>query len=166
MAYSNPFLLIPPPVPNALLIFVRIFKTTARQDEFTGSIPTGGSNLWGHGKIDAYASVVSAFNSTDVDNEDKLPASFELYNNFPNPFNPSTTIKFGVPVESKVSVSVFNLLGEKVADLLDEVKSSGTYSLKWDAADHSSGIYICRINSTSISDGKNYSRMIKMMLMK
>ncbi len=143
-----------------------ILRKTARQDEFTGTIPIDGSNLWGHGKIDAYTAVYSAFNSTSVDNENYITDSYELYNNFPNPFNPTTAIKFNVPFESRVNASVYNILGEKVTDLLNEVKHTGVYTINWNAENFSSGTYICKVDFNSADGKNNSSKIIKMMLMK
>jgi photosystem II stability/assembly factor-like uncharacterized protein len=86
--------------------------------------------------------------------------SFELTQNYPNPFNPSTTIKYSVPTEGKVSLKVYNLLGEEVATLINQNQSAGTYSVSFDASSLSSGIYFYQLSS-----GNNVS-VKKMMLVK
>ncbi|MDP4196139.1 MAG: YCF48-related protein [Bacteroidota bacterium] len=86
--------------------------------------------------------------------------SFELTQNYPNPFNPSTTIKYSVPNEGKVSLKVYNLLGEEVATLVNQNQSAGTYSVNFDASSLSSGIYFYQLSS-----GNNVS-VKKMMLVK
>lgn len=77
--------------------------------------------------------------------EENLPLSVELYQNYPNPFNPSTTISFFLPEEGKVKLAVFNIVGQPVAVLIDDVKSQGEYSIEWDASDVPSGMYIYQL---------------------
>ena len=79
-----------------------------------------------------------------------LPTSFELLENYPNPFNPSTTIGFKLAADSHIRVSVFDLLGRKVATLTDQPYSRGTHQITWDASAMSSGQYIYRMEA----DGK------------
>ena len=68
-----------------------------------------------------------------------------MYQNYPNPFNPNTTIKFAVPKETQVNLSVFNILGEKVKELKNEVMKPGNYTLEFNATALASGVYIYRI---------------------
>ena len=79
-----------------------------------------------------------------------VPTSFELLDNYPNPFNPSTTIGFKLATDSHISVSVFDVLGRKVATLTDQPYSIGTHQITWDASAVSSGQYIYRMEA----DGK------------
>lgn len=79
-------------------------------------------------------------------NSDLIPASFFVEQNFPNPFNPSTTISFGLPERARVSVEVFNLVGEKISELCNEIREAGVYAETWHAEGFPSGIYLCRIN--------------------
>lgn len=81
-----------------------------------------------------------------LENDLGIPTEVELYQNYPNPFNPSSVIRFGVPNTAKVHLEVFDVLGRKVATLLDnETKNPGRYNLKFDARDLASGIYIYRL---------------------
>lgn len=73
------------------------------------------------------------------------PNTFALEQNYPNPFNPSTSISFTLPVESQVELSVYTLTGQKIATLVDGVRTSGQHSVSFDASNLSSGIYIYRI---------------------
>ncbi|HEX2865858.1 MAG TPA: T9SS type A sorting domain-containing protein [Ignavibacteriales bacterium] len=68
--------------------------------------------------------------------------SYQLFNNFPNPFNPSTTISYSIPKESYVELKVFDMLGREVASLVNKEQSAGEYKVKFDASSLSSGIYI------------------------
>jgi hypothetical protein len=75
-----------------------------------------------------------------------LPGKYGLAQNYPNPFNPSTVISYSIPVNAHVALSIFNLLGEKVTDLVNEFKESGTHSVNFNAAGLSSGTYIYTLN--------------------
>lgn len=74
-----------------------------------------------------------------------LPDQFELYNNYPNPFNPTTTVRFALPLEGPVQLSVYDVLGRKVADLIDENLPADFHEITWDARNLASGIYIYRL---------------------
>ncbi len=90
-----------------------------------------------------------------------IPTGFVLYDNYPNPFNPSTTIQFAVPAASHVSLKVFDLLGREVATLLDEYSIAGVRSVRFDASQFhlASGVYFYRIQAGS------FERTKKMVLM-
>ncbi|HSD62629.1 MAG TPA: S8/S53 family peptidase, partial [Ignavibacteriaceae bacterium] len=77
----------------------------------------------------------------------KLPLEYSLLQNYPNPFNPSTKIKYSVPENSNVKISVFNTLGEKVAELVNQQKNAGTYEVDFNAANLSSGLYFYRLEA-------------------
>ena len=84
------------------------------------------------------------FKSSFVDGS--LPAGFTLNQNFPNPFNPSTNIKYSLPFDTHVKVAIFNLLGQRIRTLVDDYKTAGHWTLKWDGKDANgkdvaSGIY-------------------------
>ena len=70
------------------------------------------------------------------------PEEFELGQNFPNPFNPSTNINFSVPEESFVNLKVYNVQGEEIATLVNENLSTGAYKVDWDASNLPSGVYV------------------------
>ena len=70
------------------------------------------------------------------------PQQFRLEANFPNPFNPKTRINYQLPVSGNVELSIYNLLGQKVATLVNRRQQAGNYSVEWDASDLSSGVYI------------------------
>jgi hypothetical protein len=76
-----------------------------------------------------------------------LPKTFALLQNYPNPFNPSTTIRFELPKASKVNLSIYNILGQKIATLVDEFKIPGYYQIKWDAKSMANGIYFYSIRT-------------------
>jgi hypothetical protein len=84
----------------------------------------------------------------------ELPVSFELYQNYPNPFNPSTTIKFAVPKESIVNLSVYNVLGELVQSLANDLMKPGNYQYEFDASNLASGVYLYRLTAGSYIETK------------
>ncbi|MGE5436279.1 MAG: choice-of-anchor D domain-containing protein [Syntrophothermus sp.] len=104
---------------------------------------------------------------SDVNDEGKaIPKEYSLEQNFPNPFNPSTVIRYSLPYESRVKVSIFNSLGQLVNELVDKIEASGNYEKAFNAGNLPSGIYIYSISVQS-TDGKNsFSSVKKMMLVK
>lgn len=98
--------------------------------------------------------------SSEIEVSDDAPMAYNLYQNYPNPFNPSTNITFDVAKSGFVSLEVFNMLGQKVADLVQEPKAAGSYTVRFDASGLSSGVYIYRLRSG------NAVKTQKMMLLK
>ncbi len=86
--------------------------------------------------------------------------TFQLFSNYPNPFNPTTVISFSLPSSQNVKLEVFNLLGENVATLLNKPMSAGNHKYEFDASNFNSGLYLYRISAGSFVDVK------KMMLLK
>ncbi len=98
--------------------------------------------------------------------QEGIPSDFELSSNYPNPFNPSTTIRFGVPVESQVKIEIFNILGQRVTELVNTEVGPGYFEKSWQA-NCSSGIYFYRIEAVSLSEpNKRFVSVRKMLLMK
>jgi hypothetical protein len=85
--------------------------------------------------------------ATSVEDENGIPARFSLKQNYPNPFNPSTVIEFGLSETSDVRLEVFDMIGQRIAVLVDGQKSAGTHQVQFDASDLSSGMYIFRIRA-------------------
>jgi len=98
--------------------------------------------------------------TTDVKQTSSLPTEFELQQNYPNPFNPTTVIEFSLSTEAMTSLRIFNILGQEVAVLMNEVKNSGSYKVNFDASELTTGIYFYQLNSGSMNIVK------KMMLVK
>ncbi|RMG69258.1 MAG: T9SS C-terminal target domain-containing protein, partial [Calditrichaeota bacterium] len=95
-----------------------------------------------------------------------IATGFELAQNFPNPFNPSTSIQFALPERGHALLQVFNLLGETVATLVDEELSPGEHRIQWDARSMPSGVYFYRLSFTPAGGGQPRQQVRKMMLMK
>jgi hypothetical protein len=83
-----------------------------------------------------------------------IPKEFMLSQNYPNPFNPSTIVEFGVPVDSKVKVEVFNILGQLIAVLVDEVRNAGYYKVTFGSSNMPSGVYFYRMTAGSFVQTK------------
>jgi len=95
----------------------------------------------------------------------EIPTNFELSNNYPNPFNPTTTIKYAIPAAANVKLVVYNMLGEVVKTLVNQSQVTGSYSVTWDGTTNfgtqvASGIYIYRLTAGEFVSNK------KMILMK
>ncbi len=106
-----------------------------------------------------YSNVISV----DVD---FTPKEYTLFQNYPNPFNPSTTIKFALPFDSNVRITIYNMLGEQMDVIFDQVKEVGYHNVSWNARDLASGVYIYTIDAKSIDGLKNFNSVKKMMLVK
>jgi hypothetical protein len=94
---------------------------------------------------------------------DGIPKVYELSNNYPNPFNPSTQIQYAVPRASNVSLVIYNVLGQQVRTLVDAPQNAGRYTVTWDGRDNlgrvvGSGVYFYRMNAGETS-------LVKKMLM-
>jgi hypothetical protein len=99
------------------------------------------------------------------------PVRFNLDQNYPNPFNPGTTIQFDLPEASMVRVSIFNLLGQEIVNLLSSDLSAGRHEIVWNARDAgnkpvATGLYFYRLTASPHSGGKEFTQMKKMVLMK
>lgn len=76
-----------------------------------------------------------------------LPENFILYQNFPNPFNPSTSIKYLMEKSANIRIRIFNSAGVEVEELINEFRKPGTYSLRWDASNYPSGVYFYKMET-------------------
>ena len=84
---------------------------------------------------------------TIVENDQETPTEFSLSQNFPNPFNPVTTIKYSIPKTSNILIKVFDVLGNEITTLFNEEKQTGTYELNWNAANLPSGVYFYQLKA-------------------
>ena len=94
-----------------------------------------------------FSDAVHVFGLMDVPHE--RPAGFSLFQNFPNPFNPSTTIKYELPNSSEVRLSLYDLLGREVSTLVNERRDAGVHEARFDGSGLSSGVYFYRIEAGS-----------------
>jgi type IX secretion system substrate protein/nidogen-like len=133
------------------------------EDSFE-SIAYKGKAMYRLRQIDLDGSVNYSKNiEVDVD---FTPSVYALEQNYPNPFNPATTIKYTLPTQSSVKLSVYNMLGEVVTELVDQVQETGYYEIQWDASNLSSGMYIYTLEAQSVEDQNDFRSLKKMLLVK
>lgn len=94
----------------------------------------------------------------------ELPASYQLAQNYPNPFNPTTTIEFNLPTTEYVTLEVFNINGQKVKTLVNDIMSAGTHAIEWDATSESgnkvaSGVYLYKLSAGDFTETKKMTLM-------
>jgi hypothetical protein len=82
---------------------------------------------------------------------DGQPAAYKLAQNYPNPFNPATVIYYSIPERSKVTLKVFNLLGQEVATLVNQVQEQGSYPVRFEANNLASGLYFYKLEAGNVS---------------
>ncbi|HPN38582.1 MAG TPA: choice-of-anchor J domain-containing protein, partial [Melioribacteraceae bacterium] len=112
----------------------------------------------GFGSI-TFNSIVKVENTNN-----KIPTSFVLYNNYPNPFNPSTIIKFAIPFESEVSLTIYNTIGQKVETIVNEILNTGNYEFNFNASNLSSGVYYYELKAKNKTT--DFIKTNKMLLIK
>ncbi|MGE5499089.1 MAG: T9SS type A sorting domain-containing protein [Syntrophothermus sp.] len=131
--------------------------------------PVGDANHWLHigsstitamRVYDVWGKVDTTKITTSVQSEPAVVNSYVLEQNYPNPFNPSTSISYSVPEEGLVTLKIYNLLGQEVATLVNEVQTASVNKVTFDASGLPSGLYIYQLNA------KNYTASRKMMLLK
>jgi hypothetical protein len=103
--------------------------------------------------------------TTSVTNVGTVPQKYSLEQNYPNPFNPTTTIQFNLPMGSRVTLDVYNLLGQRVAELVDGQLQAGTHTVLFNANRFSTGVYFYRIEAKGV-DGTQFRTVKKLLLLK
>lgn len=96
----------------------------------------------------------------EVFHSSETPSNYLLHQNYPNPFNPSTTIEYSIPNDEMVKLEVYNILGQKIATLIDEKQYAGRYEVVFKAEELSSGVYFYRLNAG------NYTEIKRMILLR
>jgi hypothetical protein len=103
---------------------------------------------------------------TLVTNGKEIPNAFGLLQNFPNPFNPATTVQYAVPYKSRIRVLVYSIFGKLVAQLADGIRETGFHTEVWNSID-ASGIYFCRLEGVAVDNpSKCFADVKKMVLLK
>lgn len=103
------------------------------------------------GTVNEGRNIVVSSTVTEMEKEEAVPTSFSLEQNYPNPFNPSTTISFSLPTAGFVILKIYDALGREVKMLVNEQKSAGSYSIKFDAMNLPSGVYIYKLSAAGFS---------------
>jgi len=111
---------------------------------------------------------ITSVTSLFQDNPNNLlkPNDYILYQNFPNPFNPTTIIKYGIPEQSNVKIEIFNILGQTIEVLVNAEKSSGYYEYNWNASNLPSGMYLVSIRSEGLISKNIFTQVKKALLLK
>jgi hypothetical protein len=99
-----------------------------------------------------------------ISNNTELPDRFNLNQNFPNPFNPVTSIDFEIPFTGNTELTVFDINGKTVDVLINESKPAGKYSVSFNASNLPSGVYLYKLKT--VSGGRSYESVKKMTLVK
>ncbi|MBE7475906.1 MAG: T9SS type A sorting domain-containing protein [Ignavibacteriota bacterium] len=118
---------------------LRIYVVIDQENAVTNEVHE--NNNLGWAPAIGYGSIVS------VEVEQTIPEDYFLYQSYPNPFNPSTTIKYSIPNGDNVSLKIFDILGREVEVLVDEYKNAGTYSVEFNASRFASGVYFYQLQS-------------------
>lgn len=104
--------------------------------------------------------------TTAVEQEVQAPMAFRLHPVYPNPFNPSTTIRYELAEPSRVSITVYNLMGEAVEELVRTVQTAGAHETVWHAHRLASGVYIIKMTALSATSHKTHSQIQKALLLR
>jgi hypothetical protein len=132
-----------------------------------GLVTTAGGNA-----VDFVGTVTGNINMTltgvrEATEDRGLPRDYQLDQGYPNPFNPSASIRYALPFESYVRLVVHNVLGQKVTTLVDEVEPAGFRTVQWNAAGLASGIYFYTMEATGVADSRQtFTRVRKMLLIR
>jgi hypothetical protein len=175
----------PPPLPGAIFrVYLRGGDLT--QSEFSWLVTDPLKNYWGAGYqwvmpvnqdssynikqrmflADWQTAEILGTTGVGESGTTNVPGAFVLGQNYPNPFNPSTTISFGLPVRSRVKLEIYNLIGQRVASLVNEERNAGSYQVAWTPA-VPSGVYLYRIEAIgSDSPSQKFFQVRKMVLLK
>jgi hypothetical protein len=121
---------------------------------YSPDFPTLNPYLPNQPRSDIY--VMKFSNTSDIDNNTTPIPNSHLLGNYPNPFNSNTLIQYQLSENTEVKVSIYNILGERIAELRNEYQEPGAHSLTWDASAVSSGTYLCRLE---IGGKAEYSKM-------
>ena len=99
---------------------------------------------------------------------DEIPNDYYLSNNYPNPFNPNTKIKYSIPQTSEVVIKVLDILGNELESLINEEKQAGIYEITWNAEELPSGVYFYQLKAVdpSTNSGQGFVDTKKMIIMK
>ncbi len=105
---------------------------------------------------------------TSVRDEKNIPSSFILWQNHPNPFNPTTKINYSIPQSSHVRITIYNILGQVVNELVDEEKLPGNYEVKFNGSNFTAGVYFYRLQAgdPSLRSGQGFTETKKLVLIK
>lgn len=146
-----------------------VVSSTVRGNNLTIWIPGGG--LTGTTQWGLYA-LVDDCNTVDVEPvSDGIPTEYALSQNYPNPFNPTTTLQYSLPRTSHVTLKIYNILGQEVATLVNELHGAGVFQAVWNGQNHAglqvaTGVYFYSLVAKSVDNKSTFVNIKKMLLMK
>jgi hypothetical protein len=159
---------------NDTLFLLKLNKDFVSETTIDTSIETPDGTIW----LKEYSKTIQQYRiyvkmeynegTPSAMNEEKqlFPKDYELFQNYPNPFNPSTTIRYGLPSESRVTIKIYNTLGQRIAVIVNTEQSAGWYEAVWNAKG-ASGLYFYRIDAVSKSDpNQRFVQLKKMLLLR
>jgi len=116
--------------------------------------------------ISDFSNYASVKTISDVEWTNERPTVYNLFQSYPNPFNPSTIIRYSLPFESKLTIKIYNTLGQEVEILKDDILSAGNYEVQFNSSSLPSGVYFYRLSAESLDGKQKYSSIKKMILLK
>jgi hypothetical protein len=149
-----------------LTISWNVTKGTATYDVKAGNETRP---MRGTGSMTVHSTDISRI-TVKLTSDGEVPKEFSLSQNYPNPFNPSTMIKYGLPVDSRVTVEIYNVIGQRIRTLISDNQTAGYHTAEWNGLNNdgqqlSSGIYFLRMSAKG-ANGTSFNEVRKMMLMK
>lgn len=135
---------------------------------YTLNVGVNPSTVW-HSDIKIYSKTSASLNSElalDDNSLDEEATFVDQTANYPNPFNPTTTIQYSVPFQGKVKLTIFDELGRNIREVVNESKETGTYQVQFDASGLPSGIYYYTVEAIAVNGGENYRKVNKMIYLK
>ncbi len=136
-----------------------MYQWNVEEFQITEEIPNGsyiaiGGAVWPSYIYNNWDYIKIYSSTTDISTEFSLPSNYKLYNNYPNPFNPTTKIKYQIPRSNLVQIVVYDILGRKVATLITEQKPAGSYEVEFNASQLSNGVYFYELRAGDFRDVK------------
>ncbi len=136
-----------------------MYQWNIEEFEITQTIPAGayiaiGGAVWPSYIYNNWDYIKIYSSTTDISTELSLPSNYILYNNYPNPFNPTTKIKYDLPKASEVQLIVYDNLGREVATLVNEQKPAGSFEVEFNASQLSNGVYFYELRAGDFRDVK------------
>ncbi|MCW9096650.1 MAG: YCF48-related protein, partial [Ignavibacteriaceae bacterium] len=132
-----------------------VFQTSGTTKGLRSVHFTDQNTGWAVGRFGALLKTTNG-GVTFVEEEEinNIPTNYNLNQNFPNPFNPSTKIKFSIPKTSKVTIKIYDILGNEIETLVNEEKPTGTYEITWNAENSPSGVYFYQLRTGEFVETK------------
>jgi len=87
-------------------------------------------------------------------NQQQIPKEYNLYNSYPNPFNPISTVRFDIPKTSYIRITIFDVLGQEITKIVNQEMNPGSYKIDWDASNYPSGVYFYKMEAGEFTDSK------------